>query len=221
MTLPTPEHLSEIFAPFDSAELELLASFVGNVREIKDSRFGERLEDLGDRPQVIIDHRNPGGGGHGRVRVLNATPEMRAAIFAAARRLRTEHEFGSLNRACGVLIGSIKRRGSANAEQLRLRIEVARRRLRQIEASPGAVEFRVREGEAVREYSTREQLTNLAEYGFHFHQGDRELRTDWNALPKPLIEPSVDEALRAATEAALAALPLAEAVLAEPALLSR
>jgi hypothetical protein len=79
----------------------------------------------------------------------------------------------------------------------------------------------IRDEDGERSYATREQIFELAEYGQHFHQGDEVLRRDWKFLPEPLLEPSVDEALRVAAEAALALGPIVRAVLDELALRRR
>jgi len=170
--LETPQNLTEVFAPFNSADLELLAAFAANLEELQQSRFGQRLDKLGDRPQITEIVRFPGGGGKGKVRVRHAPHEMRAAIFAVARRLRLEHEYGSLHQACSVLKSSAKRSRTPAGAELAARIEAARRR-------------------------------------------------DWKSLPEPLLEPSVDEALRVAAEAALALGPIVKAVLDEPGLRRR
>lgn len=219
--LETPQNLTEVFAPFNSADLELLAAFAANLEEPQQSRFGQRLDKLGDRPQITELVRFPGGGGKGKVRVRHAPHEMRAAIFAVARRLRLEHEYGSLHQACSVLKGSAKRSGTPAGAELAARIEAARRRIRvtgKEKASVGAV---IRDEDGERSYATREQIFELAEYGQHFHQNNEVLRRDWKSLPEPLLEPSVDEALRVAAEAALALGPIVKAVLDEPALRRR
>lgn len=216
MALPIPDNLSGVFAPFDSGDLEVLDSFAGNVEELQESRFGRNLEKLGQRPVVTQMQRRPGGGGSGLVRVRHASPESRASVFAVARRLKLEHEYGSFHQACGVLKSSTKRNGSTAATNLRNRIEAARRRIRSVAQEPASVGIVVTEGSSQRSYSTRDEISELAEYGHHFHQGDEELRGDWNALPKPLLEPSIDEALRATAEAALSIAPLVKAVLTDP-----
>jgi len=62
------------------------------------------------------------------------------------------------------------------------------------------------------------EVRDLAEYGYHFHQDDPVKRRDWLSVPASLLDSSVDEALRAAIEAALAIYPITEAVLRDPAL---
>jgi hypothetical protein len=221
MPLMPPSELTDLFAPFDSGDLELLASFVRGVDELHSSRFGRNLSGLGSPPVLSGVRRRLGGGGSGVIRVQHASTEARAAIFAVCRRLREEHEYASLHQACGRLRGSTKRKGTTAATELGYRIDGLRRRLRDAGSKPALVGAAVTDQAGKREYVTRKQVLELAEYGHHFHQDNADLRRDWLALPQPLLEPSVDEALRVAAEAALALYPLAAAVLEEPALRRR
>jgi hypothetical protein len=216
--LKVPAKLADVFAPFGSEELEVLASFAATVRELQGSRFGRNLEKLGHPPRITDVYRRPEGGGFGKLRMTHAAPEMRNAIFAASRRLRTESEFGSFHQACRILKSSTKRRGTDEGTALRHRLEAASRRVRDASSGTAAVAAEITDEKGKRSYTTREEVRELAEYGHHFHQGDSVLRRDWLSVPASLLDSSVDEALRAAIEAAIAIYPIAEAVLRDPAL---
>ncbi len=216
MALPVPDKLSTVFAPFKSQDIEVLASFAETVCELQESRFGRNLERLGLPPRITDMYRHPQGGGFGKLRLTHAAPELRDAIFAASRRLRTESEFGSFQQACAALKRSTKQRGTEEGTMLRYRLEAASRAIRDASSKPATVAARISEGDDKRSYTTREEVRGLAEYGHHFHQDDAVLRRDWNSVPASLLEPSVDEALRAAIEAAIAIYPITEAVLRDP-----
>lgn len=221
MRLDPPDDLSEVFDCFDSAQLERLAAFAENVEELQAMSFARNLDKLGGRPKVTALRRRPGGGGFGLLNVRSASHEARASVFAVIRRLRSEHEFGSLAQACGVLRGAARRRGSDDATWLSWRIDALRKRLRDAEHREAVVGATVTDADGSRSYLSREQVTELVEYGQHFHQGDDTLRRDWRSLPTALMEPSIDDALRVTAEGALALYPLATAVLDDPALLRR
>lgn len=216
--LEVPARLSDVFAPFESEDLEVLASFAATVRELQESRFGRNLEKLGRPPRVTDVYRHPEGGGIGKLQMTHAAPEMRNAIFAASRRLRTESEFGSFHQACRVLKSSTKRRRTDEGTALRHRLEAATRRVRDASSGIAAVAAEIRDEDGKRSYTTREEVRELAEYGHHFHQENAVLRRDWLSVPASLLDSSVDEALRAAIEAAIAIFPITEAVLRDPTL---
>lgn len=221
MSIDVPARLADAFAPLDSHDRECLGAFVRSVQELRASRFGHNLDKLGQRPKITRLVRRPGGGGSGLINVRSAAPEARAAVFAVVRRLRDEHEYGSLHQACGVLRGATKRRGTKPAIELGYRIEALRRGLRDARNRPAPVGASVTDAEGSRTYMNRNEIIELAEYGHHFHQGNAILRRDWLNLPTQLLEPSIDEALRVAAESAIAVYPLASAVLEDPALVRR
>jgi hypothetical protein len=209
---------SDVFAPFSSDDLERLDSFHEAVDELRSSRFVSCLSDVGQAPTVHSLRRHPAGGGTGLLRTQHASRDSRNAVFAAVRRLRTEHEFGSAPQVCNILRGSTKRRGTDAATKLGYRIEFAKRRFRDAATEDSTIALHVTRDGATRRYETHEAVLELDEYGRHFHQNDHNLRRDRLSIPEPLLAPAVDGALRATAEVALALDGFVEMVMADPSL---
>jgi hypothetical protein len=209
---------SDVFAPFLLEDVEKLYSFREAVDDLRSSRFGRQLDALGKAPTVHGLRRHGSGGGTGLLRTTHASQEAQDAVIAAVRRIRTEHEFGSAPQVCNVLRGSTKRRQTEAAMILGFKIEAVRRRFRDMPTKESTVSLSVTGDGTTRKYETHEAILRLVEYGRHFHQNDRTLRKDRLAIPEPLLAPTVDGALRAVAEIALALDEIVEPALADPSL---
>lgn len=208
------------FEPLDADDLEVLDLFLVDAELVGQSRFARHLDHLGERPRLTIDRRYPMGGGKGRIRITSVSSGVRLEAFPTLRKLRTESNWTSLAAVRKLLHRRARRVGTIEAEQLVAWLAGLKVHIRQASQGPALVGFRVTDARSTREYETSGKVLSLVQNGSVFHN-EKEPRRDLEALPGPLLDPVVDDALRQVAEITLALGHLVLQVVREPALRRR
>lgn len=212
--------LHRLLAPLDAVDIEELVWFHQDVESLRQSRFASRLEELGDSPTLRVLRRYPTGGGEGVIRVRASHPEVRGAVFAVLRKLRTDHEPASITRTAKILSRAAHRRATTESDTLTAELRTYKRRLRDADQSRAAVGFVVTDEEGRRPYETTGSIVDLVQNGRVFHSA-REKRRDLDAIVPSLADPSVDRGLRFVAEIAFDLDDFVALVVAAPELVAR
>lgn len=212
--------LRRAFAPLDADDLEVLDAFLDDAEIVANSRFADHLDDLGVRPQMVVDRRFADGSGTGRLRVTSVSRAVRHEVFPTLRKLRTESNWASLAAVRNLLHRRARRMRTDEAMQVMRWLGGIQVRIRDARDGEALVRFKVEDTTGTRVYDRTGAVLSLAQNGSVFHN-DRAKRRDLRALPGPLVDPAVDDGLRQIAEITIALARLAVGVMAEPALRRR
>ena len=223
---PDLSKVQTLFARFESEDRRRLAIFVETVSKVGRSKLLGLADQLGDPPRLKIHHRaEPGRRGEGTITTRVANPDVREAAWPALRKLRTEANSCSTTAARNVLHQRARQAQKSSPNDVAVAemvtwLKAFKQTLHGLESSDALVIAAVRDaGGSERLYRSRKQVLDLAQAADTFH--DNLGKRDDFDLVRAVLEPALDHALIAHARLAFELADVAEAVLAEPALLLR